>query len=631
MKVVKAFFLTLSLFVISEVTVAQIRSSHSIPELKKSLETSNGAEQVRILHRLAMMERFSDPKVAMENSEKSLELSIELKNDSLIAESYYRIGSVSTLQGNIPRAIDMLIDAQVSFNKNGYIRREMSTLNSLGAVYAKMGQFDKASEIYFKTLNYSKETNNSGYEVFTLTRIGVIQMNLGEYRSAKRFLSDAVKKAVDNDHWADGTMALTEYGNLETALGEKDSAIVYYQRAIDWLKEKKSNHAIPALLSSIGRLYKDENKLEESLKVTQEAIALADSLNNHLFVVDGLRELASIYSSMEEYELSIKTIETALQRMGASEATSSPRIQILNMLAQNYFLINNLEKAVEVAREASTLSITNGEWLLAESALSILIELEIKSEKFSDVISNQKQLMQVRDSIVNDERIKNILEFDTRYKVSQKEQEIALLEAENQQKSTIQLALGVGVVLILIIAFLIIRSQLLKIQRSKVELENEALKRKRLEQDLEFKNKQLVTQSLNIVQKKELMIEMKDKVETFREEGSTRELNRISNLIDYSFTLDKDWNEFRMHFEEVHSNFYGVLKENHGELTPNEMKLSALIKLNLSIKEMAAILGISPDSVKKARYRLRKKLELNTEDNLVEFMLDLEKKSLELS
>ncbi len=72
-----------------------------------------------------------------------------------------------------------------------------------------------------------------------------------------------------------------------------------------------------------------------------------------------------------------------------------------------------------------------------------------------------------------------------------------------------------------------------------------------------------------------------------------------------------------------------MLKDRYPDLTPNEMRLSALVKLNLTIKEMAAILGISPDSVKTARYRLRKKLELNTEENLTDFMLQLEKESLE--
>lgn len=93
------------------------------------------------------------------------------------------------------------------------------------------------------------------------------------------------------------------------------------------------------------------------------------------------------------------------------------------------------------------------------------------------------------------------------------------------------------------------------------------------------------------------------------------------NLIDYSFNLDKDWEEFKLYFEDVHKDFFGQLKEQYPSLSPNELRLCALLKLNLSVKEMASLMGISPESVKMARHRLRKKLGLTSDQNLVEFML----------
>jgi DNA-binding CsgD family transcriptional regulator len=73
----------------------------------------------------------------------------------------------------------------------------------------------------------------------------------------------------------------------------------------------------------------------------------------------------------------------------------------------------------------------------------------------------------------------------------------------------------------------------------------------------------------------------------------------------------------------VNKHFYTRLKQNYPEISANDLKICALIKLNLSIKEMAAILNISPDSVKTARHRLRKKLQLSTEENLTDFILTI--------
>jgi len=106
-----------------------------------------------------------------------------------------------------------------------------------------------------------------------------------------------------------------------------------------------------------------------------------------------------------------------------------------------------------------------------------------------------------------------------------------------------------------------------------------------------------------------------------------KELQKLENIVDYSFNLDEDWEEFQHYFEEVHSGFFDALKTEYPALTPNELRLAALAKLNLSIKETATIMGITPNSVKTARYRLRKKLKMETEENLTEFMMEIEKTS----
>jgi DNA-binding CsgD family transcriptional regulator len=73
----------------------------------------------------------------------------------------------------------------------------------------------------------------------------------------------------------------------------------------------------------------------------------------------------------------------------------------------------------------------------------------------------------------------------------------------------------------------------------------------------------------------------------------------------------------------VHKNFFTKLKENHPELSSSELKLAALVRLNLNLKESATILGISPESVKTSRHRLRKKLNLGEEQNLADYLLSV--------
>ena len=109
------------------------------------------------------------------------------------------------------------------------------------------------------------------------------------------------------------------------------------------------------------------------------------------------------------------------------------------------------------------------------------------------------------------------------------------------------------------------------------------------------------------------------------------ELSRLQYMISHSFNLDKDWDDFRIYFEQVHHRFFQELQARFKDLTAKELRLCALMKLNLSSKEIATILGISVNSVKMARYRMRKKIGVNSETDLTCFMINFEKQLEEQS
>ena len=94
----------------------------------------------------------------------------------------------------------------------------------------------------------------------------------------------------------------------------------------------------------------------------------------------------------------------------------------------------------------------------------------------------------------------------------------------------------------------------------------------------------------------------------------------ILSKIDDSDQVDKDWDQFKKHFQEVHPDFFKSLTGKFPALTSNDLKLCAYIRINLNNKEIARMLNVTPDSVKKARQRLKKKIELGQEDDLGELL-----------
>ncbi len=154
-------------------------------------------------------------------------------------------------------------------------------------------------------------------------------------------------------------------------------------------------------------------------------------------------------------------------------------------------------------------------------------------------------------------------------------------------------------------------------------MEKSKLLESKLKEENAYQSKQLTTHALNMLQKNKLLLEMDNELKTYApktDDMLKKKLNSIRRQIKRNMNSENDWDLFKLYFEEVNKNFFSTLQENCKDLTTGDQKLAALIKLNLNIKEAAAVLNISPDSLKKARYRLRKKLGLYDRENLADYL-----------
>ena len=145
---------------------------------------------------------------------------------------------------------------------------------------------------------------------------------------------------------------------------------------------------------------------------------------------------------------------------------------------------------------------------------------------------------------------------------------------------------------------------------------------------IEKKNSELLTQTSFIIQKNELIIKIKELVESFYTKERSKILaplyQKINVLLNNHLDSDDDWKMFLIKFEEKHTGFFKKMKNLYPELTSNDLKLCACLKLNLDTKDIASLMNLSVRAVENNRYRLRKKLNLQPSDNLNDFFLSFE-------
>lgn len=148
----------------------------------------------------------------------------------------------------------------------------------------------------------------------------------------------------------------------------------------------------------------------------------------------------------------------------------------------------------------------------------------------------------------------------------------------------------------------------------------------RMKSELRHLNSLLAASTMNLVVKNEFMETIKDALEEVKRNGKSAEtkhaLEKIVKEIDTTLRLQEDWQQFEYHFDQIHGDFLNRLREHFHDLTPNEQKLCALLRLNLSTKEISNLMSISLRGVEIARHRLRKKLGLEPGQNLSKFILE---------
>lgn len=485
-----------------------------------------------------------------------------------------------------------------------------------------------------------------------------------DYKKGEAFANRVIGVA----HWT--------RGNYELGLIALLRSLNLYKELGDRLGEANCN-------LNVGLIYSDQTNYNRALDYFMEATSIFESLNRSDRIATTYNKVGELFTSQQKYSQAYDYLIRALSIHQSNNfdygiGESNNRLGQLFVQQGDFdrglvYLLNSLEISERIndqegiVRDYENIGrayLNNVQYRMAETYLK---RGERKAREFGskrwlrDIYLDQKQLfeslgqlkealhyadlyMTMKDSLFNEQMANRIAELEKRREIAVKERELELIKQERQLleekdelNNRLRIVLLVSIVLLLVSAYQVINRQRLKIRKdqaifesrealSKAELANAELKQAELSQELEFRNKELTSYTINFIRKNEVMEELKTSIQSIKEavdDQTATRLTRLSKTVDNALDVDKDWEDFKLYFENVHTDFFKTLKQQFPELGNSELKLCALLKLNLNMKETAAIMGISPESVKTARYRLRKKLNLSKEDSLTDFVMSV--------
>ncbi|PWE00159.1 helix-turn-helix and ligand-binding sensor domain-containing protein [Marinilabilia rubra] len=171
------------------------------------------------------------------------------------------------------------------------------------------------------------------------------------------------------------------------------------------------------------------------------------------------------------------------------------------------------------------------------------------------------------------------------------------------------------------------KEEVLKREALENEKEMIRLRNEKLRNNMKHKEKELANSTMHIIHKNEFLIKVKEELQKVRKADDPKVVEKkvgtVIRQIDRDIDNDAHWEIFETHLEQVHEEFLKRLTDQHKDLSAREMRLAAYLRMNMSSKEIASLMNITPRAVENNRYKLRKKLGLEQGDNLVDYIMKI--------
>ncbi len=391
--------------------------------------------------------------------------------------------------------------------------------------------------------------------------------------------------------------------------------------------ERKDTLLLGWSANNIGSNFNKLMQFDSALKYYQEGLTYTIQLSDTVGIALGYNNVADVFINKEVYDKALENLLRARQILRLKKDVKRLGEVYVN-LGISELALGNPYRAQRYLDSAFFEIATIDSKSMESELMEVYSEIYMQLGQYERAIYFLRESYKLKDSISGSEVQKQVEILELQYENEKQEKELAVLAEEEAREESVRNIAFLSAGFLLILAGLITYIQRQRIKKNKIQHQ---LKMSKLQEDLRDKNKEISSYTLNFIQKNELMEELKTQINELKKQSTpdtNKQLNRINRIVDETFRSDEEWDTFRLTFEQMHDGFFSALKDTYPDLGNAELKLCALLRLNMNLKESARILGISPDSVKTARYRLRKKFGLKTEDNLVDFLIRFEQDKL---
>lgn len=476
-------------------------------------------------------------------------------------------------------------------------------LAQMGNICCDLGNYPKALEFHQKADKIFREQERTDLQAANLNDMGVVYYHNRQISVAQRQHNTALGIYLHNKDNKGLADTYGKTGHLYEKLKNYDSAFYFQRLALQQYRLLGEQKGVAKIYENIGSIYEDLNRFDSARAYYMHSYELYIQLNEEVAVIEVLNNLGDLYRKTGNYANAMLFTRQALA-LAEKTGDLHEKGAAFRDLGKTFYLLEQPDSAYHYLELSRRLSI----------------------DLYS--VDNNRQTAFL----------------SALYEVDKKNEAITGLEHARNTNIIIAIAAVIVSLLLVVLGWVTISRQRFKIKNAAMEAQQHRLlheaeqlemqsalsdkeqQETQLKQDLELKAKELTSHTLQVIQKNQVLEEVRTRLEAMVKDDKRDQRKQVQQLIQHitqSFNYDEYWNEFKESFEQIHQDFFLNLKKQRDDLTSNDFRLASLIKLNLSSKDMATLLAISQDSLRVSRYRLRKKLGLEEGESLTAFIHSL--------
>lgn len=562
----------------------------------------------------------------------------------LLTKSYNLLGDAIYKQGHYDIAIPYYEKSIELAIANGFHEWVLDAYRGKGSSYRKGGHINKALDSYNSALNYSKENDYIKSEEldFIYINIGNCFLDMGDYPKALEYYSNALKgRKKANEKELDSPVSLlitlSNIAEVYLKLSDLKKSKKYYYQARDVANKSKLVSWILITEMDVANVEMEDENYIEAEKSFSNALKVAKERKDKPTEILALLSLARVSELTGKYNLTIHYLNQGFEACDKSYVNQHC-LELLSLSSEIYLKRGDYDQVINYAEKGIKSIDKSGSLAYKADLLKNLSAAFIEKKKYKEAISILKQEYEIRESIFDKQAYQELGKFEVRLEMEKfkkdKEFEVKNLTSKNeiqnlklvQQKNVIKSVI-IGLILISLFSVSLFRLYQFK-RKSVLQLEGankllndsnleklqliDKLKVKEKELQMELKNKLLM-----ILSGKKMINKMEDSINKLGIEHKEKQL--ILRLLE-SYSNKEIIEQIENQYLEANNRFVQALTLKHPNLSLRNVKFCILIKLGLSVKEVAQIFYISTSSAKVAKSRLKHKLDYDLKINLYNYL-----------